>query len=58
MPRRRGREEDAVVWSCVKFGLVAWEVLRLPSRDLVAVLVGRCCVIDISGMRRVGIGPL
>ena len=56
MPRRRGREGDAMVCSCVKFGLVAWGFLQVPSRDLVAVLVGPCRVIDISSMQRVGIG--
>ena len=35
-----------------------WEVLGVTSRDLVVVLVGRCRVIYISGMHRVGIGPL
>ena len=51
------RERDGVILREV-WAFVAWEVLRVPSRELVAVLVGRCRVIDISGVRRVGIGPL
>ena len=57
-PLVRGHEEDAIVLSCVKFGLVTWGVLQVLSRDLVAVLVGRYLVINIYCVCRVVVGPL